>query len=854
MTRGSFMFATAFQRLLVFVLGAIILTACGGGGGDSGSGGGGNHITVDTSLVSFSANLNGTRPPAAMRSVTFSSSVAQYAYGISIDAPDAPWLSMGMSGTGLNYTLTLSVNSTNLPAGTYNTVARILAGDANGNVIDQKDIPVRYTVSNKLAVNRTSLAFNYTLGGTQPGTQVVQISGNSLSWNAVASQPWVTLSSTSGTTPSSLTIGVDTTGMSVGTQNATITLTNPGNAADTVSVNVQLNVLAPTLSLSTYSQGVAYAFGSSVLPGNIPFSITGYQIDWTASSNQPWLTLDNLTGSGNTALNAIVDVSGLAPGTHVGYVTFTNDSNASDQEIIAIMVNVISPTITLSSNSITLGGTDGRDSATLSIDVSVNTGSNSYPWSIVLDTGANGAWIVPDATSGSVSTTPQTIAFDADRSVLTTGGVYQGTATVSVDVNGLILSDTIDITLNYEQNKLYVDDNGFAFVSTPSVSRLSDSIEVKDIYGTTTSNWTAVSSQPWLTVTTSGVTGDAITMTVDTLGLSTDAVYDATVTITSSDADISNAETIRVGLWVGSTDANASDLTASNGYAYIAADPVRPYVYAHSSGTDIDVYNVYTAAYVRTISNVAPQLYDIKVSTDGSTLYAADITNADVIEINLDTDAFSTLWDLTVPGGYFQMEYARYKGVPILFAYNKAYRLDTKTEFANAYTGLLTYMSASRDGSTICSINSGYSPCSGNCKRISYSPLIDANNLGLTSLVAACGGSNGKDVAVNHDGSRVYFASGAPYNFRVYDTATGALVQTLPGDAYPSNVQYSPVENRVYAGCIFCGNPGTWVYDDAGFELTNYSFGVSDRTVLISGDDKRMMTLSGGSIRIVNTP
>jgi hypothetical protein len=112
-----------------------------------------------------------------------------------------------------------------------------------------------------------------------------------------------------------------------------------------------------------------------------------------------------------------------------------------------------------------------------------------------------------------------------------------------------------------------------------------------------------VSSKSWLSVSPSGVTGGALTLTASPSGQPTDSTQSATVTVSSSDTSAENTETIRVGLYVGS--AAPTDLSLSVAALTLAASPVEPIAFVANGGTDVTGYNVYIGAADRTFVGVA---------------------------------------------------------------------------------------------------------------------------------------------------------------------------------------------------------------------------------------------------------
>jgi hypothetical protein len=179
-----------------------------------------------------------------------------------------------------------------------------------------------------------------------------------------------------------------------------------------------------------------------------------------------------------------------------------------------------------------------------------------------------------------------------------------GTITYTADVLGTEVSATIDLEVIASEHIIYAPDNGVAFVSFPSDSVLTKSINIIDSYGVQDTHWTAVSDAAWLVVTSSGTTAEGLTLTADPSGLAANTLYMADVEITADNNNVSNTETVKVELWVGDTD------------------PVRPYLYVHTGVSNVVVYHIYDRTIVRTISNVGSRLSDMEVSHDAEQSFA----------------------------------------------------------------------------------------------------------------------------------------------------------------------------------------------------------------------------------------
>src|ERR1041385_6439879 len=102
--------------------------------------------------------------------------------------------------------------------------------------------------------------------------------------------------------------------------------------------------------------------------------------------------------------------------------------------------------------------------------------------------------------------------------------------------------------------RLFLSSEGAALSSFPHRQTLSRNIEVRRTQGTQTVPWMANSNQPWLTVTTTGMTGDPLKFKANPKHVKRDQLNIADVTVTTTGGDFSDSETLRVGLWVGAGD------------------------------------------------------------------------------------------------------------------------------------------------------------------------------------------------------------------------------------------------------------------------------------------------------------
>jgi hypothetical protein len=140
---------------------------------------------------------------------------------------------------------------------------------------------------------------------------------------------------------------VYTTNLPVGTDVITLTATNnlAMKAAThiTVTVDDDLKLLGPTLSLGPsqvswqIAPGTAAAQTADVGIANVG----GGSLNWTASSDQGWLTLGALSGSAPFTLTLSANPAGMTNGqTRTAHVTITKPAGGGPQQNIVIPVQL----------------------------------------------------------------------------------------------------------------------------------------------------------------------------------------------------------------------------------------------------------------------------------------------------------------------------------------------------------------------------------------------------------------------------------------------------------------------------------------------------------------------------------
>jgi hypothetical protein len=412
--------------------------------------------------------------------------------------------------------------------------------------------------------------------------------------------------------------------------------------------------------------------------------------------------------------------------------------------------------------------------------------------------------------------------------------------------------------------KLFLSHDGMALSQFPSRKVLKGTIRVTRTFGKGKVDWTASSDQPWLSVTPNGTKGGALALKANTKNLAKDQFYLAKVTVSTSRADFSDSETLRVGLYVGSTDP-VTVTFKENGNA-IATNPVTPIAYV-ASGSGIDEYNVYTGALVGSFKKVAPTIGYLEVSSDGNTLFASDTTNYNVVAVDASAGAVLAKYGVGYPNTtLFTMAYVRVFGQPAL--YLSGYlapqpRSEGQRGAAFYYGRLIAYpsgadladgvllwgpLAATPDGTSV--VSTVYGGVTDDFVSYGLSLQNDTLTLRKTHDVGT-DGQNCTDIAISRDGKYAFPACGAPYQFDIFDVQTAAFLGALPAAPYPNNIEIDSAD-RIVGGLDGVQEPyDVYVYNKKGVPIGTVATtaeseheGQQPGAMKVSGDGTRVISIT----------
>ena len=185
------------------------------------------------------------------------------------------WLTV-TPGAGLTPApLSVRANAAGLDPGTYAGSISVSSSTATNS---PRIVPVTLNVTRALGilnVSRSALSFSANAGGVPPAGEQIQVtaSADSLNYNVSVTTSqgagWLSVSPSSGTTPSSFTVNVSPSGLAAGNYNGTVTVSSSGASNSPRAISVSFSVASVTVPSLTAFVNAANFLPAAAVPGMI---------------------------------------------------------------------------------------------------------------------------------------------------------------------------------------------------------------------------------------------------------------------------------------------------------------------------------------------------------------------------------------------------------------------------------------------------------------------------------------------------------------------------------------------------------------------------------------------------------
>ncbi|HTX34752.1 MAG TPA: DUF4214 domain-containing protein [Bryobacteraceae bacterium] len=258
----------------------------------------------------------------------------------------------------------------------------LMAGQYVGSVAFQGpnptpyNLPVTLNVAQIVANPATLTAFTHYINYTTPTAQTVMLTAPitgggdaGLAFTVTASQPWITVTQTAGTTgvtPATLSIVYNPTGLAASATpyTGTVSIAMTGSSAPPISIPVSLTVNPePTLTASMGATTIAgpttgnagnttligYVGGTPVMEtltitgnglptgGTMPFSASVSSTGGWLSLQSGGSTVSNVSGTTGGGITLVANPAGLTAGTYDGSLTISGPNASNSLNILVVL-------------------------------------------------------------------------------------------------------------------------------------------------------------------------------------------------------------------------------------------------------------------------------------------------------------------------------------------------------------------------------------------------------------------------------------------------------------------------------------------------------------------------------------
>ena len=307
-------------------------------------------IAASPASLQFTYTIGGAVPAA--QSIQITNSASGTLNWTATASSSASWLTVSPGSGTAPSTLTISVSSTGLAAGSYSGSVQIAASGALNTPLT---IGVTFTVTAAppmLAVSPQALTFSYAVGGSTPAPQSVSISNSgsgALAWAVSVTDYWLSVNPSSSSAPGTLSISINPANLAAGSYTSSVEITAAGATGSPASVTVTLTVsgtqAAPTVSAigsaASFQTGAASATWLALIGSNL------------SASTYTWQASDFVNGALPTSLEGVsVTINGIPA--YIDYISPTQINLLAPDDATTGPVQVQVTTAGQSSNAFTV--------------------------------------------------------------------------------------------------------------------------------------------------------------------------------------------------------------------------------------------------------------------------------------------------------------------------------------------------------------------------------------------------------------------------------------------------------------------------------------------------------------------
>jgi len=214
---------------------------------------------------------------------------------------------------------------------------------------------------------------------------------SNVSWSVVSDQTWLMVNASTGSGNGTVTLTSEEN-PTTKERTAVVTVSAPGVSSQTITVTQAAG--EATLSVSPSTMDVAALNGSTE-----SFNVTS-NVNWTAVSNQSWLTVNPASGTGNGTVNVTTTANSLAT---ARTATVTVSGSGVSSQTVTVTQAAGAATLTVSPSTIDIAATSGDTTIMITSNTSWTVASDQSWLSVAPVSGSGNGTVILTATKNSTA-------------------------------------------------------------------------------------------------------------------------------------------------------------------------------------------------------------------------------------------------------------------------------------------------------------------------------------------------------------------------------------------------------------------------------------------------------------------
>lgn len=178
----------------------------------------------------------------------------------------------------------------------------------------------------EIKLNKSKMNFAFVSGGSTPCSQTVFTANDGsgvLNWTASADSSWIKLSPSTGNGDAFITVSIDPTGLTTGTLNGNITITETSAINSPQTIAVKLQVIESTQDAAPIGVFATPENGTTGVTGSI--AVTGWALDDVCLDG---VKIYREVNGGDSLIGDVVFIEGARPDVELAYPDYPNNTRA----------------------------------------------------------------------------------------------------------------------------------------------------------------------------------------------------------------------------------------------------------------------------------------------------------------------------------------------------------------------------------------------------------------------------------------------------------------------------------------------------------------------------------------------